>query len=53
MDNDEVMMIHFSLLCQSIKLYGKTKIYQHLLNENSGYDVLLVRNTTFIFNLAL
>jgi len=53
MDDDDLMMVHFSLLCQSVKLYGKTKIYQYLLNENNGYNTLLVRNTTFIFILAL
>jgi hypothetical protein len=52
-DDDDVMMIHFSLFCESVKLDGKTNIYQHLLNENNGYNTLLIHNTTFIFNLAL
>jgi len=39
---DDDVMIHIGLLCQSVKLYCKTKIYQHLLNENNGYNILLV-----------
>jgi len=47
------MTVHFSLLCQKCQLYYKTKIYQHLLNNNNGYNILLVCNTTSIFHIAI
>jgi len=34
------------------KVSRKTKIYQHLWNDNNGYNILLVCTTTSIFRFA-
>jgi len=44
---------YISVYCaKSAMLYSKTKIYQHLWNDNNGYSILLVCTTTSIFRFA-